>query len=317
MSFKEAVTEDWISRRIFGATSNLLPGAPPVVRSSNRHVERALAYPADSAAARKRMFSGTLLAEIAQRGGLNTQPHPFAPSASSRPPHPNVPRVNSEQLLHHAANGPGLNYGEAQLPSVLGPRAKRLLLALVATPPLAYGAHKAYQHFRSPANEEATKEAALARYGLRKEALSPMARNMLIGAGLGGAITGGVNYYHHHDKPDAFSRAAKATGAGAAGGAIVGGLLTPARAPRPAPREGPDSPERRLAQELLRAHHEGDYHHAATDLKNHLLDGFAARPPLSLAERNAKAQHFTNEARSIGQEEFDRLMVDPNHVWQF
>jgi hypothetical protein len=253
VSFKEAVTEDWISRRIFGATSNLLPGAPPVVQSSNRHVERALAYPADSAAARKRMFSGTLLAEIAQRGGLNTQPHPFAPSASSRPSLPNVPHVNSEQLLHHAANGPALNYGAQNLPTVLGPRAKRLLLALVAAPPVAYGAHKAYQHFHPPANEEAAKEAALARYGLRKEALSPMARNMLIGAGLGGALTGGVNYYHHHDKPDALSRAAKATGAGVVGGAIVGGVLTPERNSRPSLSSlpgVPDSQERRLAQGL-------------------------------------------------------------------
>jgi hypothetical protein len=225
--------------------------------------------------------------------------------------------VNSEQLLHHAADGPGLNYGEAQLPSVLGPRAKRLLLALVAAPPLAYGAHKAYQHFRSPANDEAAKEAALARYGLRKEALSPMARNMLIGAGLGGALTGGVNYYHHHDKPDAFSRAAKATGAGAVGGAIVGGVLTPERSGH-VPLSGvPDSQERRLAQGLEHARREGDYHRAAADLKNHLLDGFVARPSLSLAERNAKAQRLMNDARSLGQGEFDRLMADPDHVWQF
>jgi hypothetical protein len=75
--------------------------------------------------------------------------------------------------------------------------------------------------------------------------------------------------------------------------------------------------ERRLAQGLEHARREGDYHRAAADLKNHLLDGFVARPSLSLAERNAKAQRLMNDARSLGQGEFDRLMADPDHVWQF
>lgn len=200
MSLKTAVTEDWIYRRIFGATSNLLPGAPSVARSANRHLRRFIELPDYHPVARKRYFASSILEGIATRGGLNTQPHPFAFERAPRPQTPapapapapalNVPSVTPEEILHHAAEGPALQYGESQLPSVLGPRAKRLLLAIATLPPLAYGAHRAYQHFQGPAPEEAAKEAALRRYGFQKEALSPMARNMLIGAGIGGDAHG-------------------------------------------------------------------------------------------------------------------------------
>lgn len=337
MSLKTAVTEDWIYRRIFGATSNLLPGAPSVVRSSNRHLKRFTELPFDLPAARKRYFAASILGDIATKGELNTQPHPFAveraPRSQALAPAPalNVPSVTPEEILHHAANGPALQYGEAQLPSVLGPRAKRLLLAIATLPPLAYGAHRAYQHFQGPApEEEAVKEAALRRYGFQKEALSPMARNMLIGAEVGGTLTGGANYYHHRDEPDAFSRAAKATGAGALAGAIAGGVLTPERSgasTAPRPSAAPQDAVSRVYLTAPPAPRGGGHPEDLRDKMKALADEARAANDSHLREH--ATNDALNKAKALLQEpnglpgmrddldEFDRLMRDPNHVFQF
>ena len=141
--------------------------------------------------------------------------------------------MNPEDLLHHAQSGLP---GELAPVTLLGPRAKRILFAMLALPAAGYGGYRAYQHLRPPAPSDekaAVKEAAertLRRYGLKKEALSPQARNMLIGAGVGGVVGAGLNYTLHHDEPDAGSRAARAGLAGALLGTVAGGVLTPERA---------------------------------------------------------------------------------------
>lgn len=60
--------------------------------------------------------------------------------------------------------------GNAPLPNPLGisPRAGRILLALLALPPVVYGAHQGYQALKRPPGPpgEPEKQAALRRYGL-------------------------------------------------------------------------------------------------------------------------------------------------------
>lgn len=154
--------------------------------------------------------------------------------------------------------------------------ARRLLLAMAVLPTAAYGAHKAYQHFHGPGEEQA-KEATLRRYGLSKEALSPTVRNMLLGAGIGGAAGAGLNYAFHHDKPDAGSRAAKAGLGGALLGSIAGGVLTPqssAHVPvSPSSRQPPDSQALREAAGMREVARQGEYNRAHQELVDHIVSG--------------------------------------------
>lgn len=157
--------------------------------------------------------------------------------------------MEPDALLQHAASG-GAVLDLNAMHSEIGPMARRLLLAMAVLPPAAYGAHKAYQHFHGPGEEQA-KEATLRRYGLRKEALSPTVRNMLLGAGIGGVAGAGVNYAIHHDEPDAGSRAARAGLGGALLGSIAGGVMTPERGGLrpPAPTApAPKAPARSLQE---------------------------------------------------------------------
>ena len=315
-----------------------------MVRSSNRHLKRFDELPVYHPAARKRYFAASVLADVATKGGLNTQPHPFALERAPRPqalapapaPALNIPSVTPEEIIHQVANGADLQYTNTPPPSVLGPRAKRLLLAIAALPPLAYGAHRAYQHFQGPApEEEAVKEAVLRRYGLQKEALSPMARNMLIGAGIGGTLTGGANYYHHRDDPDAFSRAAKATGAGALAGAIAGGVLTPERSGASTasrPSVAPQDAVSRVHLTAPPAPQGGGHLEELRDKMKTLADDARAANDRHLKEQAtndaiAKAKALLREPNGLpgmrgvdaffDLDEFDRLMRDPNHVFQF
>lgn len=188
------------------------------------------------------------------------------------------------------------------MPSAIGPMARRLLLAMAILPPAAYGARKAYQHFHGSGEDEA-KEASLRRYGLRKEALSPAVRNMLLGAGVGGVVGAGLNYAFHHDKPDAGSRAVKAGLGGALVGTIAGGLATPNPAPV-APKaqvRAPYTEAMREADQLRDVARPGAQNRAHQELVDHLVHG-----------PNSTAASWPETF-----EEFDRRMLDPDYVWEF
>lgn len=133
-------------------------------------------------------------------------------------------------------------------PGGISPRAARILLALTALPAAGYGVHKAYQHFMPEEGDEAEKQAAyavLARYGLtEKVALSPVARDALVGAGVGGTLSGLGTYAFNRDDPEVLSRSLKATALGAGAGALAGGFSAHIRAKpsEPTPRLAPLPP---------------------------------------------------------------------------
>jgi len=157
-----------------------------------------------------------------------------------------------------------------------------------------------------------------------------MARNMLIGAEVGGTLTGGANYYHHRDEPDAFSRAAKATGAGALAGAIAGGVLTPERSgasTAPRPSAAPQDAVSRVYLTAPPAPRGGGHPEDLRDKMKALADEARAANDSHLREH--ATNDALNKAKALLQEpnglpgmrddldEFDRLMRDPNHVFQF
>ena len=218
--------------------------------------------------------------------------------------------------------------------TLFGPRAKRILFAMLALPAAGYGGYRAYQHLRPPAPSDekaAVKEAAertLRRYGLKKEALSPQARNMLIGAGVGGVAGAGLNYTLHHDEPDAGSRAAKAGLGGALLGLIAGGVLTPqssAHVPvSPSSRQPPDSQALREAAGMREVARQGEYNRAHQELVDHIVSG--GKTDSAPSSRFVGLVHepvYGAGPRSLWDssqmtpEEFDRLMLDPNTVMRF